>query len=153
MSGFILQQVQFRANVQKTKGKPSQVGVYLSAVMRLDDAGAFFVRGNIPRLQQDRDVEFILNVWAASMLHTVPASSMLSVCALTDKILGQDASKAGCSLLGITSDFEDDSIAIGATLVVVRSHKTNSYYIKSFEIALGAQFQWDIVPDKISFAR
>ena len=33
--------------------------------------------------------------------------------------------------------------------MVVRSHKTNRYYIKSFEIALGVQFQWDIVPDKI----
>ncbi|KAH6651288.1 hypothetical protein F5144DRAFT_598684 [Chaetomium tenue] len=169
MRGFKLRGVKLKAKMGKISGEPAWFGFELSAHFTVKDVKVL-VTGTIPRLQGGKPVEFTLSLTVADLVDAMDTRGLLELCA--DNQLEMKSCEllpilwcyavvtsatatlnAGYKLLNSTKSIQETADAVAASITVVKSCGSNNFFLKSFQIFVSKNMNWDLVPGKVRLSR
>ncbi|KAF3929512.1 hypothetical protein ABW19_dt0202505 [Dactylella cylindrospora] len=132
LPGFTLKSVLLQASVLKRKDEAATLSFQLEAYVTIADIDVL-VTGSIPKLKEGEDVEFVLSLKTAETLDSIPTVGLLEQLAAAAK--------------------ESSSSTASATLRILYSSSSKKYLLKGFEISLGNNMSWEIIPSKLRLQR
>ncbi|KAH6608209.1 hypothetical protein Trco_004522 [Trichoderma cornu-damae] len=155
--GFELTNIRLGLAVSKTTHSDAAFMISLEAEAKLGDV-RIKVTGTIPRLEDGRDVDFVITLTALASLDHMPLDSLVAMSS-SDTIPFDSAYwlVKGAIDPSIAEQIfwdRDGGLAATASLTVTRlAAKPYKYQVKSFQAGILGSFDWDMMEDRLKLRR